>query len=95
VGGIGVSGDSSCADHNIAWKARWHLHLDNVPSGFAVVNNSAELNPPLDFDHPDNITYDIDQNGVSKSGWGHPLCPGDEEHGEHLKTIATNLPALP
>ena len=22
VGGLGVSGDSSCADHNIAWRTR-------------------------------------------------------------------------
>lgn len=28
VGGIGVSGDSSCADHNIAWRLRAGLGLD-------------------------------------------------------------------
>ncbi len=95
VGGLGVSGDSSCADHNIAWLARWHLHLDYIPSGFATVNNSLDQNPPLDYDHPDNIVYDIDTNGVSKSGWGHPLCIGNDEQREYLKTIATNLPALP
>src|SRR3954465_10845210 len=33
VGAIGVSGDSSCADHNIAWRARNTLNLDHVPSG--------------------------------------------------------------
>ena len=31
VGGIGVSGDSSCADHNIAWRTRNTLNLDYVP----------------------------------------------------------------
>src|SRR5687768_2156458 len=31
VGGLGVSGDSSCADHNIAWRVRDSLDLDTVP----------------------------------------------------------------
>jgi len=28
-----VSGDSSCADHNIAWRTRHGLGLDRVPAG--------------------------------------------------------------
>ncbi|MFO0792495.1 MAG: heme-binding protein [Candidatus Brocadiaceae bacterium] len=60
VGALGVSGDSSCADHNIAWKVRHRLNLDYVPSG---------VSPTKD----DNIVYDI-TNGVSASGWGHPQC---------------------
>src|SRR5207253_7021473 len=35
VGGLGVSGDASCADHNIAWKMRHNLGLDHVPAGGA------------------------------------------------------------
>src|SRR5215467_6383980 len=30
VGGIGVSGDTSCADHNIAWRVRNILNLDHL-----------------------------------------------------------------
>src|SRR5437660_12332891 len=68
VGAIGVSGDSSCADHNIAWRTRNGLGLDHVPAG--VSGDSAR---------PDNIVYDItpqagQQEGVSASGWGHPKC---------------------
>jgi uncharacterized protein GlcG (DUF336 family) len=68
VGGLGVSGDSSCADHNIGWRTRAALHLDYVPAGVSG-----------DAAHPDNIVYDItpqdgQQEGVSKSGWGHPQC---------------------
>ena len=68
IGGVGVSGDSSCADHNIAWKTRHNLRLDYVPGG--VSGDSAR---------PDNIVYDItpqpgQQPGVSASGWGHPTC---------------------
>ncbi|HUX72666.1 MAG TPA: hypothetical protein VMV25_02075 [Steroidobacteraceae bacterium] len=68
VGAIGVSGDSSCADHNIAWRTRNNLRLDYVPAGVSG-----------DSSHPDNIVYDItaqpgQQEGVSVSGWGHPTC---------------------
>src|SRR5207247_1761983 len=30
VGGVGVSGDTSCADHNIAWRVRNGLGLDHL-----------------------------------------------------------------
>ena len=33
VGAVGVSGDTSCADHNIAWRVRSTLRLDYVPGG--------------------------------------------------------------
>lgn len=33
VGAVGVSGDSSCADHAIAWRVRNALKLDYVPGG--------------------------------------------------------------
>ncbi|MDL2338079.1 MAG: heme-binding protein [Pseudomonadota bacterium] len=33
IGAIGVSGDSSCADHAIAWRTRSTLFLDYVPGG--------------------------------------------------------------
>ncbi len=60
VGAIGVSGDSSCADHNIAWKLRDKLGLDFVPGGVSSTKD-------------DNIEYDI-SDGASKGGWGHPVC---------------------
>lgn len=33
LGAVGVSGDSSCADHAIAWRVRNTLELDYVPGG--------------------------------------------------------------
>ena len=33
VGGLGVSGDTSCADHNVAWRVRDALRLAHVPTG--------------------------------------------------------------
>src|SRR6266480_2594726 len=61
IGGLGVSGDASCADHNIAWKMRYNLQLDHVPAGVA------------DGGKDDNIIYDY-VSGVSTSGFGHPEC---------------------
>jgi uncharacterized protein GlcG (DUF336 family) len=33
IGGLGVSGDSSCEDHAIGWELRDELGLDNTPNG--------------------------------------------------------------
>lgn len=60
LGAIGVSGDSSCADHNIAWKVRHALKLDYVPAGVSTTKD-------------DNIVNDI-TGDASASGWGHPVC---------------------
>ena len=65
IGAIGVSGDTSCADHNVAWRVRTALKLDKVPAG---------VNP----NRNDGIIYDI-TNGASKSGFGHPGCGGKEQ----------------
>jgi uncharacterized protein GlcG (DUF336 family) len=32
IGGLGVSGDTSCADHNIAWEMRKALNFDGTPN---------------------------------------------------------------
>jgi uncharacterized protein GlcG (DUF336 family) len=38
IGGIGLSGDTACTDHIIAWKMRHSLNLDDVPAGPASSN---------------------------------------------------------
>jgi uncharacterized protein GlcG (DUF336 family) len=82
VGGVGVSGDTSCADHDISWRVRHLLGLDHLFGVSGVAN---------DVNHPDNIIYDIVTNpdgtggtgqspagsggvGTSPSGFGHPKC---------------------
>jgi uncharacterized protein GlcG (DUF336 family) len=61
IGGIGVSGDTSCADHNIAWRTRNTLNLDFVPGGVGPAGRRDNINyqtlvpvPSLqnDFSHP-------------------------------------------
>jgi uncharacterized protein GlcG (DUF336 family) len=37
IGGIGVSGDTSCADHNVAWRVRKALGFDRTPQKDAIV----------------------------------------------------------
>ena len=78
LGGLGVSGDTSCADHIIAWKVRHALNLDNVPAGVAGTGK-------------DNMIHDVTVDPAtghttSKGGWGHPTCSADST------TIANNLP---
>jgi uncharacterized protein GlcG (DUF336 family) len=58
VGGLGVSGDTSCADHIIAWKVRHGLNLDNVPAGVSATGDDNIIFPPAAalqsaFTHPD------------------------------------------
>jgi uncharacterized protein GlcG (DUF336 family) len=74
IGAVGVSGDSSCADHNIGWRVRDALGLDFVPGGVSPTGD-------------DNIIYDIGDDGVSESGFGHPECSPD------ATTIGNALPA--
>jgi uncharacterized protein GlcG (DUF336 family) len=45
VGGVGVSGDSSCADHIIAWEMRHQLELDNLPSASAPNGDNLSVGP--------------------------------------------------
>lgn len=65
VGALGVSGDSSCADHNVAWRVRQALGFDKVPAGVGP-------------DHNDEIIYDVTPDKTSPSGYGHVKCKGSE-----------------
>jgi len=81
VGGLGVSGDTSCADHVVAWKTRHSLGLDTVPMGVAPGPS-------------DNLIFDI-QNGVSSSGFGHPACKGGKPAEEIIQKLNQALPVGP
>ena len=79
LGALGVSGDTSCADHIIAWKTRHALDLDHVPAGVAGEGR-------------DNIIHDVTVDPatghtVSKGGYGHPTCSAESTK------IANALPA--
>ncbi len=65
LGALGVSGDSACADHTIAWKVRDTLALDYVPAGVSATGD-------------DNMVQDF-VDGASQGGFGHPSCGFGEE----------------
>jgi uncharacterized protein GlcG (DUF336 family) len=67
IGGVGVSGDTSCADHNIGWRVRAYLGLDQL----AGVNGVSG-----DTTRPDNIILDDlngNNNGIT-DGFEQPSC---------------------
>jgi Haem degrading protein HbpS-like len=83
VGGLGVSGDTSCTDHMVAWRTRHALGLDQFGTGVGGVSGTPG--------YPDNIIFDIQPNpdqsgsagpfpytagdvGHSTGGFGHPTC---------------------
>lgn len=78
VGGLGLSGDTSCTDHVIAWKVRHQLDLDHVPMG-----PSAE--------HDDNMILDY-KNGSSQSGFGHPDCKGGMDASHIIENLSKEFP---
>jgi uncharacterized protein GlcG (DUF336 family) len=94
VGAVGVSGDTSCTDHNVAWRTRHNLNLDFMKG---TIPGVAGLFAG-DTDHPDNIIYDITANpnggtGVSATGFGHPTCLNNPPSAG-TPPVATGLPAV-
>jgi uncharacterized protein GlcG (DUF336 family) len=81
VGALGVSGDTSCTDHVIAWKARHALGLDAVPMGVAPGQS-------------DNLILDMD-NGTSRSGFGHPVCKGGTPSQSIIEKLNQTAPVGP
>lgn len=79
VGAIGVSGDTSCADHNIAWRTRRRLQLDWVPAGVGANGD-------------DNINYQgIVSEPSLQSDFSHPICRIAGADG--VSAISAGLPA--
>lgn len=81
IGGVGVSGDTSCADHNVAWKLRNQLSTiggavtvaNRVPGGVRPAGTTAQATAPASGD--DGIIY-------GTGGFTHVDCGNSE------KTIA-------
>lgn len=59
IGGLGVSGDTSCADHAIAYRMRHAAGFDAIPSGVGPGNT-------------DNIIYA--PAGQAPTGFQQPHC---------------------
>jgi uncharacterized protein GlcG (DUF336 family) len=65
IGGLGVSGDTSCADHAIAYRMRKAAGLDGIPPGGVGLNGTDNIlyaptgTPPTGFEHPHCLSTDI------------------------------------
>jgi uncharacterized protein GlcG (DUF336 family) len=81
VGGLGLSGDTSCTDHVIAWKIRHELRMDAVPMGPSP-------------DHNDNMILDW-KNNTSASGFGHPSCRGGNPADYFIQNLSKDFPTGP
>ena len=80
VGAIGVSGDTSCADHNIAWRARHNLDLDFVPGGVSAAGD-------------DNINYiGIVPSPSVANDFSHPICAIGGV--DNVSEISADLPPI-
>jgi uncharacterized protein GlcG (DUF336 family) len=83
IGGLGTSGNTSCADHYISWVVRYRVNLDNVRAG--VADGGAD----------DNIIFDITGgpgSTVSASGFGHPLCGSDKDESHYPSELTKQYP---
>ncbi len=80
IGAIGVSGDTSCADHNISWRARHTLNLDYVPGGVSAAGD-------------DNINYEGKVVVPSLANdFSHPICKIGGVDG--VSAISASLPPI-
>ena len=78
IGAVGVSGDTSCADHNIAWRTRNLLNLDWVPAGVSARDD-------------DNINYQgLVSPGSLQADFSHPICKIAGV--DNVSNISANLP---
>ena len=78
VGAIGVSGDTSCTDHVIAWKSRDALGLDFVPGGVASGTDNLIIVAsvtPGSFEHPDCDTSGVVSGIINNLPVSHPISP--------------------
>jgi uncharacterized protein GlcG (DUF336 family) len=66
VGAIGVSGDTSCTDHAVAWRIRTALGLNTVPAGFNDLDgtNTSNLGDEMVIDTADHLA----------NNWAQPTC---------------------
>src|SRR5439155_16090763 len=64
IGGLGLSGDSACADHVIAYRMRRNAGLGGIPTGVGFngtdnIDYLAPNQPPTGFKHPHCLPSDI------------------------------------
>jgi hypothetical protein len=87
TGGLGLSGDTSCADHMIAWRVRNKLKLDEMATVGGVSGDPTR---------PDNIIFD-DLNGNKNKlteGFEQPDCLNTKKDGKWVTDPSNDLPKV-
>lgn len=79
VGGLGVSGDTPCTDHIIAWKVRDAFELDYVPRGVSATKD-------------DNL---IIATPVTPNTFAHPTCPVGDDPIPIIRALPDDFPIGP
>lgn len=102
LGAIGASGDTSCADHNVAWRTRDALQLDYVPAG---IPEALGIELPVGTTGVgDNVLYDFTSDQAeflnpsaqnftkqqSTSGFGQQVCLGDSDRTVNAAVVSTH-----
>jgi uncharacterized protein GlcG (DUF336 family) len=65
VGALGISGDTTCAGHIVAWKVRDALELDYVPAGVSETDDdNLVYDPTSSWAHP---TCGLDEESITTS----------------------------
>ena len=63
IGGLGISGDTSCADHSVAYRMRHLAGFDNIPGGVAPGNTDniiyGDPVSPNTFEQPHCTDHDV------------------------------------
>jgi len=88
IGAIGVSGDTSCADHNVAWRTRAEI---SQHKGAPTYDGFVNL---------EKITYDAENTAgtigaAMTNGFTHPLCGFAEKTVGESQGSVTMPPAPP
>jgi len=85
IGALGVSGDTSCADHNVAWRTRNEI----ISSG----NSDVVATPAINILNLEKINYDAENTAKTigdamTNGFTHPLCGfGEKAIGEGIGAV--------
>ncbi|MDD5036315.1 MAG: heme-binding protein [Methylococcaceae bacterium] len=83
IGAIGVSGDTSCTDHVVAWKIRAMLQAEPAGSGITTANMMADgtkvaVSTAQKGDELIQLSGAVaNDRGKGWNGWAHPLCPNN------------------
>lgn len=96
IGAIGVSGDTSCTDHSVAWRIRGALSMHpssgtaGITTSNLMVNGTAvSISTASKGDELVQTTGSTDA-GEGWSGWAHPQCPNNPTGGTTVGIVSVS-----